>query len=111
MSDANQKSGKYPIGTIVYYGPDDKTVTKLVASVVLSQDADPIMQKWIGEEVTTDREVLSQLGKFFQSHNVQKVVMTDRVAGCPHEEGVDFPVGEECPYCPYWRGKQGIGES
>jgi hypothetical protein len=27
--------------------------------------------------------------------------------GCPHEEGEDFPVGEDCPFCPFWKGKQG----
>lgn len=29
--------------------------------------------------------------------------------GCPHEEGEDFPVGENCPFCPFWKGKQGSG--
>ena len=27
--------------------------------------------------------------------------------GCPHEEGEDFPDGEDCPFCPFWAGKQG----
>jgi hypothetical protein len=27
--------------------------------------------------------------------------------GCPHEEGEDFPHGEDCPFCPFWKGKQG----
>ena len=27
--------------------------------------------------------------------------------GCPHEEGEDFPEGEDCPFCPFWKGKQG----
>ena len=27
--------------------------------------------------------------------------------GCPHEEGEDFPLGEDCPFCPFWKGKQG----
>ena len=25
------------------------------------------------------------------------------------EEGDDFPVGEDCRFCPYWKGKQGSG--
>ena len=25
----------------------------------------------------------------------------------PHEEGLDFPNGEDCPFCPFWKGKQG----
>ncbi|HEY2587148.1 MAG TPA: hypothetical protein VGI81_15480 [Tepidisphaeraceae bacterium] len=29
-------------------------------------------------------------------------------SGCPHEEGIDFPLGQECPFCPFWHGKQGI---
>jgi len=31
--------------------------------------------------------------------------------GCPHEEGLDFPEGEDCPFCPFWKGKQGSNES
>jgi hypothetical protein len=30
------------------------------------------------------------------------VVMADRIIGCPHEEGVDYPDGEKCPSCPFW---------
>ena len=44
---------------------------------------------------------------FFLEHGVKSVVMTDRNMGCPHEEGPDFPQGEDCPFCPFWRGKQG----
>lgn len=32
---------------------------------------------------------------------------TDGNIGCPHEEGEDFPSGEDCPFCPFWKGKQG----
>ncbi len=32
--------------------------------------------------------------------------MTEGIIGCPHEEGADFPSGQECPYCPFWHGKQ-----
>jgi hypothetical protein len=27
--------------------------------------------------------------------------------GCPHDQGEDFPDGEDCPFCPFWAGKQG----
>jgi hypothetical protein len=37
-------------------------------------------------------------------------VATDRNRGCPHEEGEDFPHGEDCPFCPFWRGKQGSNQ-
>jgi hypothetical protein len=25
--------------------------------------------------------------------------------GCPHEEGKDYPLGENCPQCPYWANR------
>ena len=25
--------------------------------------------------------------------------------GCPREEGEDFPMGGDCPFCPFWKGK------
>ena len=102
---SDKKEAQYPIGTIVYYGPDDKTVTKIVAGVVEFEDADPIMKRWTGTGVTSDPQVLAELGEFFKTHSVNRVVMTNGVVGCPHEEGVDYPAGEDCPYCPYWQSQ------
>ena len=28
--------------------------------------------------------------------------MIEEINGCPHEEGVDYPLGEVCPACPFW---------
>ena len=44
---------------------------------------------------------------FFLQHGVRQVAMTEGNMGCPHEEGEDFPVGGDCPFCPFWTGKQG----
>ena len=30
---------------------------------------------------------------------VKSVAMSDGNMGCPHEEGKDFPEGEDCPFC------------
>jgi len=30
--------------------------------------------------------------------------MVDRIIGCPHEEGIDYPLGRTCPRCPFWAG-------
>jgi len=93
---------KFPIGVLVYFGPDDKTITKIVAVVLESPGTDPILKSWNGLGVTTDREVALEIGLYFKKYHATEVVMTDSVVGCPHEEGVDYPVGEPCPYCPYW---------
>lgn len=28
--------------------------------------------------------------------------MVDKIIGCPHEEGKDYPMGKKCPQCPFW---------
>jgi hypothetical protein len=51
--------------------------------------------------------VREELQAFFERHGVQSVAASEGNIGCPHEEGEDFPAGEDCPFCPYWKGKQG----
>ena len=92
----------FPIGTIAYYGPDDKTVSKIVAAVLPDEHTDPILKKWIGDGVTQDQKTASEIGNFFQEQQVTNIVMTEGIIGCPHEEGVDYPVGESCPHCLFW---------
>jgi hypothetical protein len=99
---------KYPIATLAYYGPDDQTVTKITVGIFTAEDAEPVLERWRGPDVMTDPEVQMEIASFVEAHGVQEVAVTDGVLGCPHEEGIDFPVGQECPYCPFWRGKQGI---
>jgi hypothetical protein len=48
-----------------------------------------------------------EMKDFFLQHGVKSVAMSDGNMGCPHEEGLDFPHGEDCPFCPFWKGKQG----
>ena len=99
--------GKYPIGTVAYYGPDDKICTKVVAGVIKSDNAEPILERFVGTGVYGNPKIADQIKTFFAKHRVKNVVVTDGIFGCPHEEGEDFPHGEDCPFCPFWRGKQG----
>ena len=102
-----QEPPEYPIGTIALYGPDDKTTTKIVAAVIRDENAEPILERWVGTKLQGDQKVLRQIKAFFKKHKVKSSVMSDGNLGCPHEEGEDFPVGEDCPFCPFWKGKQG----
>ena len=97
------------IGTIVYYGPDDKTTTKIVAGVVKEEEAEPIIKRWVATDVTTNPKIQKEIERFFKKHGVTRVGMSAGNMGCPHEEGEDFPVGSDCPFCPWWKGKQGSG--
>jgi hypothetical protein len=98
---------QFPIGTVALYGPDDKMTTKMAASVILHDGAEPIIQRWVATDVTTNPKVKEELKDFFLQHGVKRVVMSHGNMGCPHEEGEDFPHGEDCPFCPFWKGKQG----
>jgi len=98
---------KYPIGTVALYGPDDKTTTKIAAGIILHDGAEAIINRWVVTDVTANPKVQRELQEFFRKHGVKSVVMSEGNMGCPHEEGMDFPHGKDCPFCPFWKGKQG----
>ncbi len=100
---------QFPIGTVAYYGPDDKTTTKIVAGVIKEEGAEAIIKRWMATDVTTNPKVRKDIERFFKKYGVKKVGMSDGNMGCPHEEGEDFPLGGDCPFCPWWKGKQGSG--
>ncbi len=100
---------KFPLGTIALYGPDDKTTTKIAASVIMEEGAEPILERWVGTDVKDNPKVRREIKEFLNKHGVKSVVATESNMGCPHEEGEDFPHGEDCPFCPWWKGKQGSG--
>jgi hypothetical protein len=104
---ASRQPPKYPIGTVAMYGPDDKTTTKIAAGVILHDGAEAIIMRWVSTDVMTNPKMQQELKDFFFQHGVKSVVMTEGNIGCPHEEGEDFPHGEDCPFCPFWKGKQG----
>jgi hypothetical protein len=103
----HRQAPEYPIGTIAMYGPDDKTTTKIAAGVILHQGAEAIIKRWVAMDVTTNPKVQQELKDFFLQQGVKSVVASEGNMGCPHEEGEDFPHGEDCPFCPFWKGKQG----
>jgi hypothetical protein len=101
---------KYPIGTVALYGPDDKITTKIVVGVIKQDGAEAIIERFVGSNIKDSPKVQHQIKSFFERHKVKNVVATDGNMGCPHEEGLDFPSGEDCPFCPYWAGKQGSNQ-
>lgn len=98
---------KYPIATIAHYGPDDRTTTKIAVGIVDLSHKVVAMERWAGPDVATNPEIRSEILAFIALHDAKTVVETDGIIGCPHEEGIDFPEGEDCPFCLFWRGKQG----
>ncbi len=112
--DPGQESGrqppKYPMGTVALYGPNDKSTTKIAAGVMLHGSAEMIIKRWVATDIMTNPKIQRELNDFFQEHGVKSVIMSEGNMGCPHEEGQDFTVGEDCPFCPFWKGKQGSNQ-
>lgn len=105
---AQRKTG-YPVATIAYYGPDDTFASKVVVGIVrFEKEKDPVaLRKWFaaGTDVRQDVAINTEILQFIDNHHVARIGMLERVIGCPHEEGIDYPVGEVCPQCPFWAGR------
>ena len=102
-----QPAREYPFGTVAFYGPDDRITTKIVASVVVAPDVPPVFRSWTVVDFDTDSALQEQMEGFFRSYEVKSLTIGTGNVGCPHEAGKDFPLGSDCPFCPFWRGKQG----
>ena len=95
----------YPIATITYYGPDDRQASKVSVGIILEEGgAVAFLERWSNEmqDVRLDPEANEEIVRFISKHGAKSVVMPDRILGCPHEEGKDYPEGEKCPKCSYW---------
>jgi len=101
-----EQKENFPIGILAYFGPSDQQITKAVAIVIPNKTASPLYKSWTTPAIKTDSRVATEIGQYFLENNVKEVVMTDGVVGCPHDEGIDFPMGEQCPYCPFWADYQ-----
>jgi hypothetical protein len=104
----------YPVATIAFYGPDDTRASKAAVGILNAEGTEPsALQRWFTQEgdVRTDRAVAGEILPFVRDHGAKSVVMTDRIIGCPHEEGIDYPEGQGVPAVPIskahrdrWRG-------
>ena len=96
----------YPVATVAFYGPDDGRASKVAVAIVAREGAEPDpLERWFSAtgDVRADPAIGRDILAFVQKHEAKTVVMTDRIIGCPHEEGIDYPEGEACPQCPFWK--------
>lgn len=102
---ANQGMRGYPVATVAFYGPDDRRASKVAVGIVMAEDEEPAaLERWLSEEtdVRSDPEIQRSVFGFLRAHEIKSVALVDRIIGCPHEEGSDYPEGEVCPHCPFW---------
>ena len=102
---AGMKRGiKYPLAQVVAYGPNSHVASKLVASIVPRPGPPSAIKRWTseGQDIRQNPAIMAEVNAFIASHHPAETVHHDFIFGCPHEEGVDYPEGEECPRCPFW---------
>ena len=94
----------YPMGSVAFYGPDDRRASKVAVGVVEAEGEETAhLRRWFSEtgDVRRSEAILAEVVDFLKVHGVRSVAMPDRIIGCPHEEDIDYE-GETCPQCPFW---------
>jgi hypothetical protein len=102
---ANRGFRGYPIATVAFYGPDDRRASKVAVGILPSESGEATtLERWFSDDgdVRDDLDINTAILRFLDDQGAKTVVVADRVIGCPHEEGIDYPDGEKCPKCPFW---------
>lgn len=96
-----------PKATLAFYGPNDKRASKAVLGIFL-RDGDPgTIHRYLSKaadaryKIDIQESILARL----REHDVRSVIMMEKLFGCPHEEGIDYPEGTPCPQCPFWKDR------
>ena len=104
---AKKGSKGFPVATIAYYGSSNKMATKIVCGIIKAEGAEvePI-KKWLSQtDIRKSEKILGEVLSFIKLQEVKSVAMNEKIIGCPHEEGIDYPEDEYCPKCSYWKSR------
>jgi len=98
----------YPVATLALYGPTATLATKIAVSIIPDERGQPDhLERWFSQDgdICYDHTIAKEIDAFLRQHEILSVAAVDRIIGCPHEEGVDYPDGQSCPQCPFWAGR------
>lgn len=97
----------YPVATIAFYGPTDEIASKVVVSLIEDDGGrQSKMERWRSEsggDLRKDAISNARVVSLLDLWKPKSIVSPDRIIGCPHEEGIDYPEGQACPECPFWK--------
>jgi hypothetical protein len=77
----------------------------VAVGIVTRDDGDAsVLGRWFFSkaDVRDLPEVAMAIQAIVEEHQAPSIALVDRIIGCPHEEGVDYPRGYACPRCPFW---------
>ena len=97
-----EENKTYPLATITYHGPSPEIASKIIVGILGGKDQTPVVREWSGDDIAEDVNAAREISLFIKDHNVARVITSEWILSCPHEEGVDYPAGENCPNCPDW---------
>jgi|GEM_PF-3694744 len=101
--------GRFPAVVVAFYGLTDSSATKIAVSLIPddSLKTREIERWWSddGLDLRTKPETLERIDRLMRGWKAKSLVIPDRIIGCPHEEGVDYAIGEEWPTCDFWKGR------
>jgi len=96
----------YPVATVAFYGRDASRASKVAVGIIEGEgESATALKRWFSDaaDVRRDARIGEEILAFIKDHGAMTVAMSDRIIGCPHEEGIDYPDGSVCPMCPFWQ--------
>ena len=75
--------------------------------IVPAEDAEATdLRRWFSKagDIRNDVGAAEEVLSFIDAAGAKSIVMTERIIGCPHEEGIDYE-GATCPACLFWAGR------
>jgi hypothetical protein len=97
------ENSTYPLATITYHGPSPHLASKIVVGILSAEGKDPVVREWTGDDISEDVAAAREIARFIEEYQVARVLTSEWVLSCPHQEGVDYQLGEDCPLCPEWQ--------
>lgn len=74
-----------PIGTVAFYGPDDRTATKVAVGIVPTAGESAVdLERWCNDslDVRLDPTIGREVERYLRRHGVRSIVITGGIFGC-----------------------------
>ena len=63
---------------------------KIIVGIISANDKAPMIREWSGEGIADDVDAAQEIALFIKENDVARVITSEWVLSCPHEEGVDY---------------------
>jgi len=96
----------YPIATVAYYGPDDRTVNRISVGIIAEDGGEADMRRFYGEpgqNIRDDIPIHRAVVDHIKARKVVSVALLDQVNGCSCHDDDEMPAAVRCAVpCTFW---------